>query len=309
MGVNSAFKEILKNRTAVFLLILGVISAVFFIASSFTKVSNRTLFTKQVNLTIREVGHHLLLQGGDSTSRLLPVKEIEEGVFMLEFEDQLVFQPDSLIALSRRFLANTGLSDYTVTVHECLKTDILYGFQISATSNNLTPCNGRTQPRGCYTIEIAFTNFDSSTPDFTSPAPILSAFLVLISIVLLMERTRKPRPLNDPATQSSEEEGKYVLPSIGRFTFDLRNQKLYFDNQHIVLTEKECKILELLNRNFNQLTPREDLIQEVWANEGVITGRSLDVFVSKLRKKLSADPDLRVTNIHGKGYKLELVKD
>ena len=80
-------------------------------------------------------------------------------------------------------------------------------------------------------------------------------------------------------------------------------------NETIVLTEKECKILELLNQNFGQLTSREDLIQEIWANEGVITGRSLDMFISKLRKKLSADPELRITNIHGKGYKLEAVAD
>jgi DNA-binding response OmpR family regulator len=46
-------------------------------------------------------------------------------------------------------------------------------------------------------------------------------------------------------------------------------------------------------------------MQEIWINEGVITGRSLDMFVSKLRKKLSGDPALRITNVHGKGYKLE----
>jgi DNA-binding response OmpR family regulator len=65
----------------------------------------------------------------------------------------------------------------------------------------------------------------------------------------------------------------------------------------------------LLNRNFGELTSRDDLIQQVWINEGVITGRSLDMFVSKLRKKLSADPALRITNVHGKGYKLEVVAD
>lgn len=49
-----------------------------------------------------------------------------------------------------------------------------------------------------------------------------------------------------------------------------------------------------------------DVMQEVWINEGVITGRSLDMFVSKLRKKLGSDPDLRISNVHGKGYKLEI---
>jgi DNA-binding response OmpR family regulator len=75
----------------------------------------------------------------------------------------------------------------------------------------------------------------------------------------------------------------------------------------ISLTDKECRILTLLNRNIGQLTLREELIQEVWTDEGVITGRSLDMFISKLRKKLSGDPDLRITNIHGKGYRLEIV--
>ena len=72
----------------------------------------------------------------------------------------------------------------------------------------------------------------------------------------------------------------------------------------ISLTDKECRILELLNKNFGELIPRETLMQEVWINEGVITGRSLDMFVSKLRKKLSSDPELSITNVHGKGYKL-----
>ena len=62
----------------------------------------------------------------------------------------------------------------------------------------------------------------------------------------------------------------------------------------------------LAPQRFGELIPREKLLQEVWINEGVITGRSLDMFVSKLRKKLSSDPELRITNVHGKGYKLEI---
>jgi DNA-binding response OmpR family regulator len=76
------------------------------------------------------------------------------------------------------------------------------------------------------------------------------------------------------------------------------------ENEVIPLTDKECKVLELLHKNFGELIPRETLMQEVWINEGVITGRSLDMFISKLRKKLSSDPELRITNVHGKGYKL-----
>jgi len=81
---------------------------------------------------------------------------------------------------------------------------------------------------------------------------------------------------------------------------------LFLGSEVISLTDKEYKVLELLHKNFGELIPRETLMQEVWINEGVITGRSLDMFVSKLRKKLSRDPELRITNVHGKGYKLEI---
>jgi DNA-binding winged helix-turn-helix (wHTH) protein len=75
----------------------------------------------------------------------------------------------------------------------------------------------------------------------------------------------------------------------------------------ICLTDKECKVLELLNGSFGELILRETLMQKVWIDEGVFTGRSLDMFISRLRKKLSGDPSLKISNVHGKGYKLEVV--
>jgi DNA-binding winged helix-turn-helix (wHTH) protein len=95
-------------------------------------------------------------------------------------------------------------------------------------------------------------------------------------------------------------------PNIGKFLFDVKNQRLLSGSAIISLTDKECKILELLNKSFGDLISRETLMQEIWINEGVITGRSLDMFVSKLRKKLSTDPELRITNVHGRGYRLEV---
>jgi DNA-binding response OmpR family regulator len=96
------------------------------------------------------------------------------------------------------------------------------------------------------------------------------------------------------------------LVALGKFLFDVKDQRLLLGSEVISLTDKECRILELLNQNFGELIPRETLMQKVWINEGVITSRSLDMFVSKLRKKLSSDPELRITNVHGKGYKLEI---
>jgi hypothetical protein len=175
MHVNSSIKRFIRSKTAVLFCMAATIMAVFFIATSFTKRSKDDLLLKRVNLTIREIGDHLLLQAGDSTSRVLPVKEISDGVFLLEFENEFVFKPDTLVALTQRFLAKTNLPpNYTVTVYECDGPEIVYGFQISPKSDSIMACQGRSQPRSCYTIQIAFGDLTTSLSDYSSLGPGLS---------------------------------------------------------------------------------------------------------------------------------------
>jgi DNA-binding winged helix-turn-helix (wHTH) protein len=135
--------------------------------------------------------------------------------------------------------------------------------------------------------------------------------MVLFSVALLIGRSEKRvGPIVNPAAEDSTiiKEPVAELPRLGKFVFDVKCQRLLSGSDMITLTDKECRILELLNENFGELISRDTLMQKVWINEGVITGRSLDMFVSKLRKKLSDDATLRITNVHGKGYKLEVVE-
>src|SRR5687767_9819170 len=101
MRVNSAFKGFFNIRLGVdFSLSIAigmVMFAILFITSSFTEPSDRKSQAKQVNLIIRQIGHRLLLQAGDSTSRVLPVTEIKEGTFLLKFENEFAFNHDSLM--------------------------------------------------------------------------------------------------------------------------------------------------------------------------------------------------------------------
>lgn len=271
--------------------IIIVMLAIFVVASAFTE--HRDLPTKQVNLMIRKIGHRLLLQAGDSTSRVLPVVEIEEGTFQLSFENEFSFSHDSLVMLSQDLLPKEQFpSGYTVTVHEGGKSDIVYGFRVSDKSSDADVCVGRSQPFGRYTIEIAFAN--RSEQSYSYGNLIFSGLLVLLGISFLighLGKTLKPAP------------GSF--PSLGKFSFDVKGRRLLLAGEVITLTDKECRVLELLSENFGELISRETLMEKIWINEGVITGRSLDMFVSKLRKKLSPDPELRITNVHGKGYKLE----
>ncbi len=396
MGVNFAFKGLFTNQLvlrsgiAIVPIAFGML-AIFFTASSFTNRSDHDVRAKQVNVLIRQIGHRLLLQAGDSTSRVLPVTEIKEGTFLLQFENEFVFSHDSLMMLSKNLLPKTQFSSgYTVTVHDCMNDGIVYGFQVNNTSPDILACRGRRSPPGCYTIEFTFHDFYENVeqknvekkadigqlpeelksvkvdPQETNPVPIAigneelktttsdydidqlieelksfkgdpqetntipiasgteeikpttfdyplinlvySGILVLLAVALLIGRFGKvftPAPVpdqNHAIIKGSVPE----FSSLGKFSFDLKGQRLLLRSEVISLTDKERKILELLNNNFGELISRETLMQKIWINEGVITGRSLDMFVSKLRKKLSGDPDLRITNVHGKGYKLEI---
>src|SRR5688500_5138246 len=120
MPVDSAFAGFFKNRLVVGFGIAIVMLATFFTASSFKEDTDRNLRAKEVNIVIRQIGHRLLLQAADSTSRVLPVIEMKEGTFLLRFEKEFVFNHDSLIVLSQGLLPKTAFpSGYTVTVHDC----------------------------------------------------------------------------------------------------------------------------------------------------------------------------------------------
>ena len=77
--------------------------------------------------------------------------------------------------------------------------------------------------------------------------------------------------------------------------------------KEIALSKKECELLEIFIANANQVVKREELTKRVWEDNGVIVGRSLDTYISKLRKKLQQDKSIKLTNIHGVGYKLEIL--
>lgn len=309
MHVNS-FNNTLRSRTIkLFAAIVVSLCTIFFLAAFVTDKSEGNVISKRVNIAMRAIGHDLLLRAGDSTSLVRPVIEKSNGVFLLEFENELVFQPDTLVAIVQRILDKTGLSRYAVTVYKCYKPAIVYGFEINPPNNSIMPCRGRSQPKACYNIEIAFADFPEPTV-LSAPIAMMISSILFVLVVVLVGRNLGPKKSKPLVEQKAfiQNESKPIL-TIGRFVFDTTNQTLRIGEETISLTDKECKILTLLNRNIGRLTLRDELIQEVWTDEGVITGRSLDMFISKLRKKLSADPDLRITNIHGKGYRLETVND
>lgn len=92
---------------------------------------------------------------------------------------------------------------------------------------------------------------------------------------------------------------------IGKFKFDIQKQTLCIDGQEqIKLTTKESGLLRLLCVNKNRMLERNYALKQIWEDDNYFNARSMDVYITKLRKHLKDDPDVEILNIHGRGYKL-----
>lgn len=94
--------------------------------------------------------------------------------------------------------------------------------------------------------------------------------------------------------------------AIGEYVFDTINYELKHPNFEKTLTKKEAQILAILCKFMNQVVAREIVLTGVWGHDDYFVGRSLDVFITKLRKYLKEDASIQITNVHGIGFKLEV---
>jgi DNA-binding response OmpR family regulator len=165
--------------------------------------------------------------------------------------------------------------------------------------NTQIPCLGREQAKACYKIQIIF--LPNQIPNFLINN-YLSLVLLLVSLGLMLGLWFQKTA---PKEFTPSPEANFI--SLGKYAFYTQQGVLKNQSETIELSEKETQLLQLLTNQINQTLTREQLTKELWENQGVfVGGRTLDVFISKLRKKLQADKSLKISNIHGKGYKLEV---
>jgi DNA-binding winged helix-turn-helix (wHTH) protein len=247
---------------------------------------------------LRRIGHEILLQSGDSTSRVLPVKKITENEYQIRFENDLTFQPDSLVNTTQRLLTKDPLArDYVVNVLNCANASVAYGYAISKNKkDDIVACIGRRQPIACYMINIKFkpTGITTAKNEYFLGGLLFFAFVGFIFL-----RSVKPRK----ALPDSRHTDMFTL---GSMSFDTETRKLIINGKTIDLTKTETRVLRIFALSPNEAIERSRLQKEIWEDEGVIVGRSLDMFISKLRKKLEFDPNIKIVVIRGKGYKLEI---
>jgi DNA-binding response OmpR family regulator len=117
--------------------------------------------------------------------------------------------------------------------------------------------------------------------------------LLLLRINALLKRTVK----------SKEDECLY---KIGEFNFDCKNLELKSPQEKRRMTKRESDVLQILCDNMNEIVKREDMLTKIWGENDYFNGRSLDVFITKLRKYLKADERIKIENIHGVGFVLSV---
>lgn len=91
---------------------------------------------------------------------------------------------------------------------------------------------------------------------------------------------------------------------VGKYLFDAIKQTLSYNNTQETLTYRETALLELLIENKNEIIDRSIILKKIWGDDDFFNGRSMDVFITKLRKKLSLDSSIQIINIRSQGYKL-----
>lgn len=262
---------------------------------------------KHIEVGLRMIGHQVLLNSNDSTSRILPITK-NNGQYRIRFESEFEFLPDELVNTIDHIMKSSLIAkDYIVEVEHCETGEVIYSFEMgNMKKKDIIPCQTRRLPKSCYSLLFTLSNIkaasaskvNSQTTGSQIDAKLLyylAFFLILIIGIMVGFFLWKRRTKNSINPN---------LISLGKYHFDKQNATLILEEQLIDLTSKEADLLLLLYNAANQTVEREVILNVVWGDVGDYVGRTLDVFISKIRKKLEADPGVKIVNIRGVGYKL-----
>lgn len=280
--------------------LFGLLALLFMAAifMAFSKDDSDDFEIDRREVLLRRIGHEILLQSGDSTSRVLPVKKIAENEYQIRFENELTFQTDSLVNTTQRLLAKDPFAnDYVVNVLNCGNSSVAYGYAISKNKkDDIVACIGRRQPKGCYMINIKFKTNSLIT---ATTKYFLGGLSLLAFVGFVFLRSVKPK------SDLPKDDHNQIF-TFGSVVFDAQKRQLLINKETIDLTGTETRLLLIFALSPNETIERSRLQKELWEDEGIIVGRSLDMFISKLRKKLELDPNSNIVVVRNKGYKLEV---
>jgi len=283
------------------------------VAMAFVKKENEQP-DKHLEIVLRAIGHEILLHSKDSTSRVLPVKTVNDNTYRIALENSFEFMPDTLMSIVHQQLAKTDrLGDYTVSVNDCYQNQTVFAYEVNTAKGDLKPCRRRELKKGCYVIEISFLSKKSFNYSWL-PLALIPVVFAGLFFARGWNRISASRELIEEKADKSPSGETESVPAItdykkvGNFVFFESKGILSLNDETIELSVKEGKALSILVSNQNEVVGRDLLMKEIWEDDGVfVITRNVDVLISKLRKRLSADPSVKIVNVHGKGYKMMIL--
>lgn len=302
----AAFGKVVFGKNARLLPLLLALPVLAWLLLSASEKHPEDFSSEKVNLALRRTADGLLRQAGDSTSRIPAVEHTAVHTWRVRLEQP--FDYDALPALLQSSLDVHGIQrPYEVAVRRCADDVIDLGYhkldiaQTAEENADGAACRGREMPEGCHFIEITFLEAGAASSFGAVKMAVLWLFLGgAVGYWLFRRKKAQPAEAPIPTTETT-------WLSFGNSRLDVAGQVLMCgtgDRQ--TLTFREAKLLRLFAENPDRLLERDFILRQVWADEGVLVGRSMDVFVSRLRKKLAADPSVGLVAVHGVGYRLEV---
>jgi hypothetical protein len=268
-------------------------------------------------IAMRMIGHQLMLWEGNSTAAIPPIMVADDDSYRINLSTEFQFEPQKLVEFIAKVMQDYQVADnYRVQVRECQHDTIIYSYQVGGKASlDIIPCIGREQKKACYYLIVNILDVEAdlladnrsktvtaSNESLLIAKPYSIAILIILTFlgVWLLGRSRKA---NEVASLSKEASFAAVK-KLGQTQFNRLDFSLTYNEQKTELSAKESDLLEFLAKHLNQRVEKDKILKAVWGDDGDYVGRTLDVFISKLRKKLAADNSIRIVNIRGIGYQL-----
>lgn len=284
-----------RNTVPVYFLLIGAFFLFTHFAVESKEVAASPRESEGYNLAVREVMHALLLKQQDSTTQIPPVIALGDGKYSIRMESVLDY---SLIKAEadRVFKRHKMPPTYRLAVQNCATHELILGYLATPDSLSDTfPCEGRVEPLSCSVL--IFTLGKEQIPQKSSfPLSLaggIGMFLLAIGFVVFEKRKAIEAVFS--------KEGK---PST-RSHFSREKRQLTIGTHTHQLTDQETKLLAYLYDHPNQDLARKQILGNVWESGDVMITRTLDVFISRLRKMLEADPHINIITVRGHGYRME----
>lgn len=284
-----------RNTVPVYFLLIGAFFLFTHFAVESKEVAASPRESEGYNLAVREVMHALLLKQQDSTTHIPPVIALGDGKYSIRMESVLDY---SLIKAEadRVFKRHQMPLTYRLAVQNCATHELILGYLATPDSLSDTfPCEGRVEPLSCSVL--IFTLGEENMPQKSSfPLSLaggIGMFILAIGFVVFEKRKTIEAVFS--------KEGK---PSTTSLFFREKRQLTIGTHIH-QLTEQETKLLAYLYDHPNEDLARKQILGNVWESGDVMITRTLDVFISRLRKMLEADPQINIITVRGHGYRME----